>query len=647
MSEKLKSMRRLIDDLNYHTKLYDEGNPIISDSRWDNLYFMLKNMEEETGITYPDSPTQTISYQVVSDLKKVKHNHPMLSLAKTKSIEEMNNFINGKYCILMGKMDGLTCSLYYSKGKLISAETRGNGIEGEDILHNAMVVKNLPLTISYQDDLIVDGEIICKFNDFAAIGEGYANPRNFAVGSIRLLDSKESAKRRLSFIAWDIIDTDKKYKTLEEKLDKLKDIGFTIVPYFKIYSIQQSKIDAMKDLCDSEKYPIDGLVVKYNDCEEYEACGRTDHHFRGGMAFKFEDETYDTWLLNIEWTMGRTGQLTPVAIFNPVDTGDSIIERANLHNITIMKKLLGKPYYGQSLVVYKANDIIPQVLSSGIPESKHDIENITFEIPTTCPICGGRTEVVCEADSEVLMCTNEDCEGKLVNKLDHFAGKKGLDIKGLSKATLSKLIDWGWVTSVVDLYSLKAKRDEWINKPGFGVKSVDNILNAIENSRTPKLESFISAIGIPHIGRTLSRELAKRFPDYKSFKIAIRDKYDFSQIEGIAFEKELEILNFDYTSADLVDAFMYSYEIPETKSASTLEGESICITGRLTQHKNRDELVERIRNHGGKVVSGVSKNTTWLINNDINSNSAKNVAAQRLNIPIITEEEFVNQFLTD
>ena len=641
----MEELYQLVNDLNYHTKLYDEGHPNISDQEWDDMYFRLVELERTTGIYLPESPTQKINYQVVSELKKVKHNHPMLSLNKTKSIDEMNAFIGNKDFITMLKMDGLTCSLGYKNGRLVSAETRGNGIEGEDILHNIMAVKNVPKRLPQNIDLTVDGEIICTYENFKQFENEYANPRNFAAGSIRLLDAKESATRNLKFVAWDIInDTDT--DTLNKKLVDLLKLGFEIVPFSIINGFNEETIEDFKKIAQQNSYPIDGLVVKYNKVSEYEACGRTDHHFKGGMAFKFKDEEYETWLNNIEWTMGRTGILTPVAIFEPVDTGDSVIERASMHNISIMKQTLGTPYQGQTITVCKMNDIIPQVTSGSCEISKADIEGLEFTIPTECPICGGRLEVVCEVDTEVLMCANDACEGKLVNRLDHFCGKKGLDIKGLSKATLGKLVDWGWVSTYVDLYTLYQKRDEWIDKPGFGVKSVDNILAALELSRVPALENFICALGIPHVGKTLSKELTKYFNNYKDFKIAAKSGWDFTQIDGVAYEKATAIWNFDFTETDLVDAFMKGYQVENGPSSNILEGESICITGRLTQHKNRDELVKRITDRGGKVVSGVSKNTTWLINNDVNSTSSKNVTAQRLGIPIITEEEFINQFLS-
>ena len=650
---------QLVNDLNYHTKLYDEGHPNISDQEWDDMYFRLVELERSTGIYLPESPTQRINYQVVNELKKVKHNHPMLSLAKTKSIDEMNTFIDNKDFITMLKMDGLTCSLGYKNGRLVSAETRGNGIEGEDVLHNALVVKNIPKRLPQDIDLTVDGEIICAFEDFKEFENDYANPRNFAAGSIRLLDAKESATRKLKFIAWDLIgEIPEPYKlspagnivysnTLSVKLTNLLELGFTIVPFSIVHKeFNEDVITHFKYLAEKNSYPIDGLVVKYNNISEYEACGRTDHHFKGGMAFKFKDEEYETWLKDIAWTMGRTGVLTPVAIFEPVDTGDSIIERASLHNVSIMKDLLWRPYKGQSLMVCKMNDIIPQVVSAGREISPADIEGLEFTIPTECPICGGRLEVICDADTEVLMCTNDACEGKLVNRLDHFCGKKGLDIKGLSKATLSKLVDWGWVDSFASLYCLHQYRDEWIDKPGFGIKSVDNILTAIEDSRKPKLESFICAIGIPHVGKTLSHELTKYFCDYKSFKRAAKDKWDFTEIDKVAYEKASAIWNFDFTEADLVDAFMFGYTVDEPVAADNLSGESVCITGKLTHFKNRDEFTKAVKDRGGKVVSGVSKNTTWLVTNTPDSGTSKNVTAQKLGIPIITEEEFVNLYLS-
>ena len=652
MKDNIKLMQELIDYLNYHTKRYDEGKPDITDAQWDEKYFELQEMERATGIYLPNSPTQKIDYQVVNELKKVKHNHPMLSLAKTKSIDEMNTFIGNKEFIIMLKMDGLTCSLGYENGRLVRAETRGNGIEGEDILHNALVVKNIPKRLPQDIDLTIDGEIICTYDDFDKFSNEYANPRNFAAGSIRLLSAKESTTRNLRFVAWDIIEENyeiEKYNRLNKKLGFALSLGFDIVPFTIIEkSFNETIVEEFKEIAKKNNYPIDGLVVKYNKMEEFHACGRTDHHFKGGMAFKFKDEEYETWLKDIEWTMGRTGVLTPVAIFEPVDTGDSIIERASLHNISVMKDLLWRPYKGQSLMVCKMNDIIPQVVSAGREISPADFEGLEFTIPTECPICGGRLEVVCEVDTEVLICTNDACEGKLVNRLDHFCGKKGLDIKGLSKATLSKLVDWGWVKEPADLFTVYCYKKQWYDKPGFGLKSVNNMLGAIDTVREKsKLENFICALGIPHVGKTLSHELIKYFKTYEEFRDAAKNKWDFTQIDGVAYEKASAIWNFDFTEADRVAEFIEEYEVDELAAAdTTLDATTVVITGKLSLHKNRDELVKRITDHGGKVTGSVSKNTNILINNDVNSTSSKNVSAQRLGIPIMTEEEFVNLYLS-
>ena len=362
------TIRSLIDELNRLTKLYDEGNPKVSDKEWDDLYFKLKQMEEETGIIYPDSPTQNIYFEKVSELKKVRHNHPMLSLDKTKDFDDIKTFLDGFKWIAMAKMDGLTCSLRYVNGKLVSAETRGNGIEGEDITHNAKVISSIPQKINYKDELIVDGEIICTYEDFEPFKDTYKNPRNFASGSIRLLDSEECKKRHLTFVAWDVITS---FNTeglvsqyLSVKLQFIKEeFGFTVVPYIVDEYIELDNVEKFfKENC---IYPIDGLVFKYDDTNVYNAAGRTDHHFKGGLAYKFYDETYETEVKNIEWTIGRTGQLTPVAIFEPVEIKGSTVSRASLHNISIMKQILGeKPYIGQKIKVAKMNEIIPQIIEA-------------------------------------------------------------------------------------------------------------------------------------------------------------------------------------------------------------------------------------------------------------------------------------------
>lgn len=646
MNNILQEMNNLIDMLNYHSLLYEQGKPGISDAEWDEMYFRLQLLEKETGIYLPSSPTQNVIYELKSELRKVKHNHPMLSLDKTKDWNEFLHYFthldSSKSVVGMLKLDGLTCSLRYVNGKLVSAETRGNGEEGEDIFHNALTVQNIPKRIDYPYELIVDGEIICDTETFKQFEDEYANPRNFAAGSIRLLDSQECGRRQLKFILWNVVQGP--YKTVIDNFIEMDKLGFTVTPWTS--SFDWDAKDFLEDKAKEYHYPIDGLVGRFNDQVFGETLGATGHHSRAAYAFKFYDEEYTTWLNDIQWTMGRTGVLTPVAIFNPVDTGDSVIERASLHNITIMKQLLNTPYQGQTVTVIKANDIIPQITSGGVPECKADIEGLIIPIPTQCPICGDSLDIECDVNTEILKCNNPECPGQLVNRLDHFCGKKGLDIKGLSKATLGKLVEWGWVNEPADLYKLNSYAKEWMKKPGFGEKSVENILVAIETSRLPMLSDFISAIGIPMIGRTLSKEIAKYFETYGQFREAAQSGWDFTQIDKIAMEKAYMISKFNFAEADAVDAYMLGYDSTEpTVAAQNLEGEKIAITGTLSNFKNRTELQLVIEAHGGKVVSSVSKNTTILINNNPSSSSSKNITATRLGIPIMTELEFINLYL--
>lgn len=358
-----KQIRELIDKLNYYTQYYDKGESLISDKKWDNLYFELVELEKKTGEYYEDSPTQRVNYQVVNELNKVKHSHPMLSLDKTKSIDEVKTFIGNKKYIAMAKMDGLTCSLTYRGGRLVSAETRGNGEVGEDILHNALVVKNIPNKINFQDELVVDGEIICTYLNFEEFADEYKNPRNFASGSIRLLDSAECAKRNLSFIAWDCIKGLDDEEYLSEKLVKLDALGFEVVPFQaddqKLFNIEKV-IEWLKKVCENE-LPIDGVVIKYDKISTYEQAGFTDHHFKGGLAYKFYDDEYETKLLDITYEVSRNGILTPVAVFEPINIDGTEISKASLSNLSILEDTLGQPYVGQKIWVTKRNQIIPKI----------------------------------------------------------------------------------------------------------------------------------------------------------------------------------------------------------------------------------------------------------------------------------------------
>lgn len=647
-----QKIQDLVDKLNYYTKLYDEGRPEISDKEWDDLYFELQVYENETGIYLANSPTQKINYAIVNDLQKIKHNHPMLSLGKTKNIEEIKSFIGNRDWIAMLKMDGLTCSLLYENGKLVRAETRGNGEIGEDITHNAMVIPSIPKRISYTDTLIVDGEIICKFNDFKEFEQEYKNPRNFASGSVRLLDSAECAKRNLTFVAWDVIGGMKQNETenylfLSAKLEALWHLGFEVANWLYIEDniTITDAIEQLKTFAQERHFPIDGIVFKFDNIFEYESAGRTDHHFRGGLAYKFYDEEYETKLVDIEWTMGRTGVLTPVAIVEPIDTGDSIVERASLHNLTVMHETLGEfPYIGQPVKLIKSNMIIPQIVWA---EKEIYIQDALINIPVVCPVCGEPVEVIGENESEFLFCSNPMCQGKLINRLDHFCSKKGLDIRGLSKNTLEKLIEWGWVSSITDIFNLKNFADEWKKKPGFGVKSVENILSAIESSKDCNFVNFVTALGIPLIGTATAKELQKQFKSWAEFRNAVSAKFNFYSFDGFGIEMHYAISHFDYTEADILAGEYLNIVVENAESANqNLEGQVIVITGKLNKFKNRSELQALIESAGGKVAGSVSKNTTYLINNDTESSSSKNLTAKKLGVNIISEQDFIEKYLT-
>ena len=637
--------------LNEWTKAYDEGHPMVSDKQWDDWYFEIVEYE----INYPEciweeSPTQKINYQVVNELKKIKHNHPMLSLNKTKDIEEVKAFLGNHPYIVMAKMDGLTCSLHYEGGKLVSAETRGNGEVGEDILHNALVIPSIPNKINYKNSITIDGEIICTYVDFHNWCKEYKNPRNFAAGSIRLLDSKECKERDLTFVAWDIIsglDTD----FLGSKFCFLQKLNFLTVPALENGDEGiEKEIEYIKELSANLSYPIDGIVFKYDLIKEYEAAGRTDHHFKGGIAYKFYDEEYETRLKYIDYDVSRNGVLTPVAVFESIDIDGSTVERASLHNMSIMYDTLGDPYRGERIKIIKANQIIPQVVwadkrpygeiiaAGGVTCDCNGIDGYFV-----CPACGGVAEIV-KSDSgvEVLMCNNPQCEGKLVNRLDHFCGKKGLDIKGLSEKTLEKLVDWEWINDITDIPKLKEHKQEWINKDGFGQASIDKILKAIDDrlAEAP-LSAFISGLGIPLIGTRVAKQICEYVETWKEFRDLIHEDFDFTEWNGFGPEMNRALHDFDYDEADaIVDYITFKPAEHQDKNVK-LDNCNFVITGKLQNFKNRQELIDVIEAAGGKVASSVSSKTNYLINNDVNSTSSKNKKAKELGIPIITENELM------
>lgn len=645
-----EEMQKLVDELNAATAAYDAGHPIMSDSQWDDLYFKLLDMERTCGFALRNSPTCSVYYTEVSKLAKATHNHPMLSLDKVKdTIAPLEEKFNNKEFLAMCKMDGLTCSLEYDNGWLVGAETRGNGEIGEDIYHNAIIIPSIPNHIRYKKHLIVDGEIICRYCDFEEFSNEYSNPRNFAAGSIRLLNSAECATRKLTFVAWDVIDGFNETNLLSEKFNKLATLDFTIVPFIKSDVVDVGLLTAVKRAAEANSYPIDGVVFKYNDVKYGRSLGSTSHHANNAMAYKFYDETYETTLKDIEWSLGRTGVLTPVAVFEPVDTGDSIIERASLHNASMLEETLhGIGWPGQKIKVAKMNMIIPQIV-----EAENEGEVFTpgrqyFPFPDKCPICGeALTLVKSDAGVEQLTCTNALCEGKLANHIDHFCSKSGLDIKGLSKKTIEKLIDWNYVNSLIDIFNLRQYRAEWIKKEGFGPTSVDKILDAIDNTiANVEFSRFLAAIGIPLVGLATAKIIGTAAKDWATFRSMVNDNYSWSSINTIGPEIENAINNFNYDELDkIVDNYITFITPIEDNKTTTLNGLTICITGRLSHFKSRDELKQAIENAGGKVVGAVSGNTNILINNDSTSTSSKNLTAKKNGTPILTEAEFIEKYL--
>lgn len=648
MAEKFDAKARvefLVSELNRHTELYDKGVPEISDKEWDDMYFELATLERERGYILPNSPTQKVNYAAVNELQKVRHNHPMLSLDKTKDIEEIKSFVEDKDWIAMLKMDGLTCSLLYESGRLVRAETRGDGEVGEDITHNAMVIPSIPKRIPYTERLVVDGEIICKLNDFKEFEGEYKNARNFASGSIRLLDSNECAKRKLTFVAWDAIgeyinpSSRTLCKLLTNKLAMLDSFGFYTVPFQCSFdpfvgSIEET-INTLQMI--SYDYPIDGLVFKWDNIKEYESAGKTDHHFRGGLAFKFYNELYETKLIDIEWTQGKTGTLTPTAVFKTVQIDGCDVSRASLHNISIIKKL----GLTNNCTVYisKRNEIIPQV------ESCLQDGDSPIIPPKYCTVCGGEAEVVTENASEVLMCKNPNCSGKLLGRLKFFVSKPAMNIDGISESILEVLIEKGWVKNFKDIYYLYQHGREWEQLDGFGEKSVAKILDAIDHSRNVKLENFICALSIPNIGRSASKTISDAFNgNYQEFIDAyFYWHFDWTTLEDFGQVMEDNINKYLHDNLeevnDLAAEMRFSKRESKVITENPFGGKTLCVTGKLN-HFTRDGINAKIAELGAKAASSVSKNTDYLITNE-QSGSSKYKKAVELNIPIITEEEFL------
>lgn len=648
--DKLERIKQLIKNLNNASYAYYNQVPIVSDYEWDKMYDELINLEEETGIVLSNSPTHNVGYSVADELKEVEHNHPMLSLDKTKSVDELIEFIGDKDCFLSVKADGLTTSLHYINGKLISAETRGNGVRGTECLQNVLTMKNVPKEIPYKDELIVDGETIIGWDTFREINDKlpedkkYKHPRNLVSGSLQLLDSKEAANRNIRFIAWRVIKGFE-HKTPSEDLFKAKDIGFEIIPILKSPRINQKEelailLNQIRESADSHNIPYDGAVMAVDDYKIAESMGRTDKFFRHSMAYKYEDELFETVLTDIEWNTSKTGLINPVAIFEPVDLNGAITTRATLHNITYIKDMmLG---IGDRIRVYRSNMVIPKVHDS-IDKSGN------FSIPDKCPICGQPTRIVKENNSEVLMCENSDCNGKLLGKLVHAASRNALDIENFSESTIEKFINLGWLNSIKDIYHLSDHENEMKALDGFGKKSVQKLLNSIEESRKTSLERFLYSLSIPLLGKSASMMIADsvdyEFDDFMNIMSTKGAEY-FRNIPGIG-DALIDSINnyFKNHYSDVMElAKEFKFETPKSIMSETtneLDGKTFVVTGSVNHYANRDALKADIEAHGGKVVGSISSKTNYLINNDINSTSSKNQKAKSLNIPIISEDQFL------
>ena len=638
----LEEIKMQIAQLNIWTKAYDEGHPIVSDKKWDEAYFRLVDLENKANIHLPNSPTQKVVYEVQTELKKVTHNHPMLSADKTKDWDKFIQYFGDKDVVGMLKLDGLTLSLRYVDGHLVSAETRGDGEIGEDVTMNATTIASIPKYIDYTDELIIDGEIICRYCDFTAFSGEYANPRNFAAGSIRLLDPNECKKRNLTFVAWHVVKG--LTNDVAKNLNHLVGLGFLTTPWTSSFDwdAKEYLIDCAKEL----SYPIDGLIGRFMDREYGDSLGATSHHSKAIYAFKFYDETVQARLNTIKWQIGRSGILTPIACFDPIEIEGTTVERASLHNYSVMRETLGPcAYIGEPLQVYKSNQIIPQILPVD-DKWRYDYGYVVSHCgvsandePEFCPCCGKPVyRRISDSGVENYYCENPQCEGKLVERLEHFCDrKKGLDIRGLSEQTLRKLVDWKWVESIKDLYNLSSRQGEWKNKLGFGEKSVDNILVAIENSKHTTLEKFISAIGIPLIGERVSKILAEKCENWETFRNLIeKDSFSFEEWDGFGYEMNRELKQFNYDEADEL-AKMFTFAIVEKAGNDILKGKTFVITGKLS--RKRDEIKAEIESLGGKVGSSITAKTDYLIANQPENTTKYNTALAK-GIPIITEEEY-------
>ena len=654
-SGKLERMKELIGILREAGRAYyQESREVMSNFEYDRLYDELLELERETGTVFGNSPTQNVGYEVVSSLPKERHESPMLSLNKTKSVEELKEWLGEQRGLLSWKMDGLTIVLTYEEGKLVKAVTRGNGEIGEVITNNAKTFVNVPMTIPYKGQLVLRGEAVIRYSDFLKINEEiedvdarYKNPRNLCSGSVRQLNSEVTAQRKVRFFAFSLVSADGvDFKnSREEQFLWLKSQGFETVEYRLVTAdTLEAAVASFSEAVEKNDVPSDGLVLLFDDIAYGQSLGRTAKFPRDSIAFKWADEIQETTLSYIEWSASRTGLINPVAVFEPVELEGTTVSRASVHNISIMEALeLGE---GDRITVYKANMIIPQIADNLTRSGVRDI-------PETCPVCGGKTEVRKVNDVKSLYCTNPDCQAKKIKSFTLFTSRDALNIGGLSEATLEKFIARGFIHEYADIFHLDRHEEEIVNMEGFGKKSFDKLTEAVKRAADTTLPRVVYGLGVAGIGLANAKMLCRHFQyDFHAMRCA--GKEELTAVDGIGEVLADAWIQFfaDEKNNQMVDRLMEELTIEaapkeEGERTELFEGLVFVITGSVEHFKNRKEVQEIIESRGGKVTGSVTAKTSYLINNDAASNSSKNKKARELGIPVITEEQFIEMLGTD
>lgn len=641
-------MKELIDILNKAASVYYQGkDEIMSNFEYDRMYDELSVLEKESGLVLAGSPTQKVGYEVLSELPKQTHPSPMLSLDKTKQVDELSSWLGGKEGLLSWKMDGLTVVLTYENGELLNAVTRGNGVVGEVITNNAKVFKNLPVNIPFKGRMVLRGEAIITYSEFKKINallseeEQYKNPRNLCSGSVRQLNNEITAKRNVELYAFTLVEAEGvDFKNSQQnKMEFMKEQGFQTVEY-KVVTAKNiyETVEWFSEKVKTNDFPSDGLVLLYDDISYGESLGSTAKFPRNAIAFKWADETAKTKLTEVEWSASRTGLINPVAIFEPVELEGTTVSRASVHNISIVKEL--KLGIGDTIEVYKANMIIPQI-------AQNLTKSGSLEIPDKCPVCGEKTSIHKENDVEVLFCENPDCLAKKIKSISLFVSRDAMNIDGMSEATIEKFISKGFLHELADLFKLNRYKDEIISMDGFGEKSYEKLVKAAETAKITTTAKFIYSLGIANIGLSNAKMVCKAFSnDLEKIRHASID--ELVEIDGVgqiiaeSFVKFFANENNNHMVDDLLD--IVTLEDEENDNANDMEGMNFVITGSVNHFSNRSEVKELIEGRGGKVTGSVTSKTKYLINNDSTSNSSKNKKAKELGVQIITEDEFIDMF---